>query len=580
MIGRRRHAGARDLSVDSRGSARRMPRVFWNATNDRIFYPATEQTGPFEENTSLYSVRPDGTDGYRVLQFTYAEEVVPSPDGRWAACKALHDGYVAAVPERGASPLDVSDEETARHRGQVGYQGGGRLAGVDRRQHRHVGQRSQLLPPDSRQGLREAPQGRRKEGRGREGRLHEAAEKKEDKKDEKKPDPNPPQEIEIHLTVPRAKPTGTLVLDGARLITMHGDEVIENGRLVIDDNRIQAVGRRDAVTIPPGANVVDVTGSTIMPGIVDVHAHLRYGVMDIFPEQEWRYTCNLAYGVTTTHDPSASTHLAFGQGEMVEAGVMKGPRIYSTGYILYGADQPGKAPTNSKEDAEHHVRRMKKLGAFSIKSYMQPRREQRQWFIEAARAESMLVFPEGGGNFEMNMSMIVDGHSGIEHAIPVTPLYDDVIQMWSRSKSGWTPTLLVAYGGLSGEHWFYQHADPPAWQDQKLLRFTPRGIVDGRSRRLPVYAYDGDWNHIEVSKATKKLLDAGGQRAAGRARPAAGAGRALGALGAGARRHDQHAGPALRHPDRRLVHRHGGRAGLAGGRQTGRLPGDGQEPAG
>ena len=112
---------------------------------------------------------------------------------------------------------------------------------------------------------------------------------------------------------------------------MKGDEVVEDGTIVVENNRIKAVGPRASVTVPAGAKTVDVAGRTIIPGLIDEHAHLHYSTLDIFPQQPWKYAANLAYGVTTTHDPSASTHEAFGQSEMVEAGIMKGPRIFSTG---------------------------------------------------------------------------------------------------------------------------------------------------------------------------------------------------------------------------------------------------------
>jgi hypothetical protein len=154
------------------------------------------------------------------------------------------------------------------------------------------------------------------------------------------------------------------------------------------------------------------------------------------------------------------------------------------------------------------VKRLKTLGAFSVKSYMQPRREQRQWYIQAARDEQMLVMPEGGGNFEMNMSMLLDGHTGIEHTVPPANLYNDVVQFWSHTDCGYTPTFLVSYGGLSGEHYFYQH-DTPVWQNQKLMRFYPPRNLIARARRLPVYAYDDDWNHMLVAKSARKLAEAG-----------------------------------------------------------------------
>jgi len=194
---------------------------------------------------------------------------------------------------------------------------------------------------------------------------------------------------------------------------------------------------------------------------------------------------------------------------MVEAGLMKGPRTWSTGYILYGADGAGKATINSEEDARNHLKRLKTLGAFSVKSYMQPRREQRQWIIAAARAESMLVVPEGGGNIEMDLTHVVDGHTSNEHALPVTPLRDDVAQLFGHSGTVETPTLLVAYGGLSGEHWFYQHHE--AWKHEKLLRFYPRGALDARSIRRPVMSIDGDWHHMKVAEGCKRILDRGGK---------------------------------------------------------------------
>ena len=333
--------------------------------------------------------------------------------------------------------------------------------------------------------------------------------KKDDEKakDEKKKLPAS-QAIEIVLDLPRPRPSETVAYRGARIVTMKGDEVIENGTMVVAGNRIQAVGSN--VAVPPGARTVDLAGRTIVPGFIDEHAHLHYSALDIFPQRPWKYAANLAYGVTTTHDPSASTHEAFGQSEMVEAGLMTGPRIYSTGFILYGADSAQRALIESLDDARKHVRRLKALGAFSVKSYMQPRREQRQWIIQAAREEGMLVVPEGGGDLEFDMSMILDGHTTIEHSLPQTPLYNDVVTLFSRSKTAYTPTLLVAYGGLSGDKWFHQHYE--LWKDERLQRVTPQAVVDSLGRIRNVMATDpADWHHVDVAAQARKVADAGGR---------------------------------------------------------------------
>lgn len=110
---------------------------------------------------------------------------------------------------------------------------------------------------------------------------------------------------------------------------------------------------------------------------------------------------------------------------------------------------------------------------------------------------------------EANLSMVVDGHTSVEHSLPVAPLYNDVAQLFGRSGTVETPTLLVAYGGLSGEHYFYQHYD--VFRNEKLLRFTPRGILDSRGIRRPVMSMDGDWHHMKVAAGCKKILDAGGR---------------------------------------------------------------------
>jgi imidazolonepropionase-like amidohydrolase/Tol biopolymer transport system component len=314
-------------------------------------------------------------------------------------------------------------------------------------------------------------------------------------------------EYQIDIEVPRSKPEGVVAFSGARIITMKGDEVIEDGTIVIRNNRIAAVGRRGEVDIPLDAERFDVSGKTIMPGLIDVHAHLGYGVLDINPQKEWRYFANLAYGVTTTHDPSASTHTVFSQAEMIESGVMTGPRVFSTGFILYGAIIPDMAVINSYADALSHVRRLKSLGAFSVKSYMQPRREQRQWVIRAAVAENMLVVPEGGGNFPANMGMLLDGHSGIEHSLSIGQLYGDVVQLFAATRAGYTPTLLVSYGGQEGEKWFYQHDD--VWKNEKLQSFFPPRQIDARSRRR-MMSDDDDYNHMLVARGLQQITDAGG----------------------------------------------------------------------
>ena len=245
-----------------------------------------------------------------------------------------------------------------------------------------------------------------------------------------------------------------------------------------------------------------------MPGIVDAHAHIgafRYGLT---PKKHWPSYANLAFGVTTAHDPSALSETVFGISELIKSGDMVGPRLYSTGIILYGAEGDFKAEINSIDDARSAIRRTKAFGATSVKSYNQPRREQRQQILLAAKELNMNVVPEGGSTFFHNMNMIVDGHTGIEHNIPVAPVYKDVLSLWGASNTGYTPTLIVNYGGINGEYIFYDKTN--VWENERLLTFTPREIVDSRSRhrtKLPEEEYEN--GPVLVSKTTKALSDEG-----------------------------------------------------------------------
>ena len=319
--------------------------------------------------------------------------------------------------------------------------------------------------------------------------------------------PEPPSAgRDIGFTFDTDVPSGLVALVGARLVTMKGDEVIENGTVLVEGNRIRAIGPADGVDIPAQATRVDVTGHTIIPGMVDVHWHGSQGSEEITPQRNWYNYSSLAFGVTTIHDPSTDTSSFFAASEMARAGMITAPRLFSTGTILYGAAGDFKAIVDNLDDALAHLARLKAVGAFSVKSYNQPRRDQRQEIIAAARKLDMMVVPEGGSLFQHNMTMMVDGHTGIEHAIPVAHVYDDVKQLWAASRTGYTPTLVVGYGGIWGENYWYRHTD--VWANERLMAFTPRQQVDPVARRA-LHAPQGEYNHFDIADTARQLSEAG-----------------------------------------------------------------------
>src|SRR5262245_29510657 len=75
-------------------------------------------------------------------------------------------------------------------------------------------------------------------------------------------------------TVQAPTVTGVTLFEGARLITGSGDAPIENAAFIVDDARVMQVGKAGELQLPAGASRVNLTGKTVMPAIIDVHAHL------------------------------------------------------------------------------------------------------------------------------------------------------------------------------------------------------------------------------------------------------------------------------------------------------------------
>ncbi len=310
---------------------------------------------------------------------------------------------------------------------------------------------------------------------------------------------------DLSLSVAADKPAGLVALTNARVITMAGEDggVIENGLVVLDGNRILSVGAMSSEAIPNGASVVDLSGKTIMPGIIDAHAHGPQGTGDIIPQQNWSAIAHLALGVTTVHDPSNRAAHIFAAAEYQRAGRILAPRIYSTGEIVYGAKSPGYyAVVDSLDDARNHVRRLKMQGAHSIKNYNQPRRDQRQQLNQAAREENMAIVAEGGSLFHMDMSFVADGITSIEHNLPQSMLYEDVLSYYSATDVAYTPTLVVTFGGLGGDPYWRDQTD--VWLHPVLSKHVPPSKLAGSSVRRQK-APNEDY-YDQVSAATSKQL--------------------------------------------------------------------------
>ncbi len=456
------------------------------ADSERVFF-LRRSPGPDSDNLGLYSFDLQKRETQQHFTSQWATDYCFAPDGRWIAFVERFNVYLAPFVQTGRV-IEVGPKTEALPLAKVSHEAGDwiHFSGDSQRLYWVLG--PTLYTRDLKDVFAFVA-----------GATAPLPEQK-------------PVKVEIGFRARHEKPVTRIALVGGRLVTMDEAGTIEDGTILIEGNRIIAVGPRDAIAVPADARVVDVRGQVVLPGLVDVHEHGPLATDGITPQRSWVNYARLAFGVTTIHDPSNDTRSIFAASEMTKAGVITGPRTFSTGTILYGATGSAKAEIESLDDARFHLQRMKAVGAFTVKSYNQPRRDQRQQVVAAARELQMMVVPEGGSTFMHNMTMIVDGHTGIEHTLPVQKAYDDVMDLWRGTGVGYTPTLCVAYGGLSGEQYWYERDD--LWKHERLNRFVPAHILHPRTRRRQK-SPEEDYNHIQVAGIARQVVADGGLVQAG-----------------------------------------------------------------
>lgn len=469
----------------------------------------------------LLSMRYDGTDVRTVVKVTaparpgpgsapMPDEVVLSPDGRRAIVRANRNVYMITVPPVGgeAPTVSVASSSTMPTRRLttvggdfVGWREDGAVAywSIGRSFFQHDVARADSLVADSVATARAEPDD------------PDAEEDEEEEEQEEDEDENgaPVYEAarwEVEIVVAKDKPSGAIALTNARLITMRGDEVIERGDVVVRDNRIVAVGPSGSVAIPEDASVRDMSGRTIYPGLVDIHAH-NWVAWGVHRTQVSQFLAQLAYGVTTQRDPQTSSEDIVTYSDLMETGDLIGPRLFSTGPGIFGADQ-----ISSLEDARKVLRRYADhYNTQTIKQYMAGDRKIRQWVIMAARELGLTPTTEGGSNFTMNLTLAQDGYAGLEHSLPISPFYDDVVRLGAFSGMVYTPTLIVAYGGPSGLQYYLTSTAMD--EVERLKRFTPHDELD--KWKSTQWHRTDQYPHFLHAEQLVKWMDAGGQAGLG-----------------------------------------------------------------
>lgn len=437
-------------------------------------------------------------------------EIRISPDGTHALAKINNDVYSVIIPMIGTTPsINLAKPDAAAFPANKLTVIGGEFpawSGDSKKVHWSLGASHFMYDLEKGKAFKDSlALAKKKEKELKETEKKADSTKTEEKKDKKKEKPQfKADEYKVKVKYQRAIPKGITLLKGGRIITMNKEQIIENGDILIENNRIKNIGSSGSFDVPSNAKIIDISGKTVTPGFVDTHAHM-WPNWGIHKNQVWIYSANLAYGVTTTRDPQTATTDVLTYSDMVESGMIHGPRVYSTGpgvgFWAYNIKSLDHAKDILKQYSEYYNTK-------SIKSYLVGNRQQRQWLIMAAKELKLMPTTEGGLDFKQNMVNMIDGNPGHEHSFPIYPIYDDVIKTAVQSQMAITPTLLVSYGGPWAENYFYSRENP--YDDKKMQYFTPYAELAQKSRRRPGWFREDEHVFKKHAEFMKDLIEADG----------------------------------------------------------------------
>jgi hypothetical protein len=113
----------------------------------------------------------------------------------------------------------------------------------------------------------------------------------------------------------------------------------------------------------------------------------------------------------------------------------------------------------------------------------------------------------------LELTHILDGFSGNEHNLPQVPLYNDVVSLFARSGTTYTPTLLVNYGGPFAQNFFFTGA-PDVHDDAKIQQFFPHAVLDSLTNRR-TWVRNDEYIFPQIAAQAAKIVRAGGRVAVG-----------------------------------------------------------------
>lgn len=200
-----------------------------------------------------------------------------------------------------------------------------------------------------------------------------------------------------------------IVIVGATVIDCTGTPPVVDGVVVIEGDKIKAVGRKGQLLPPTGAKIIDASGKVVLPGLIDMHVHYR----------EWQGELFLANGITTVKDLGNPVEWISELGRMQTEGKLRGPRILYVGNNLDAPPPEGDHNVGipGARDAQRAVSLLKGFGVVAIKVRHKITPEM---LAEVTRAAHDLGLPVTGHLARTNATeAALAGIDGLEHATGV-----------------------------------------------------------------------------------------------------------------------------------------------------------------
>lgn len=316
--------------------------------------------------------------------------------------------------------------------------------------------------------------------------------------------------IPVDLTWRRYERDGSYTVHAARVWDGVSDDVDEHQDLLVEGNRIASVVPHDDSN--HSGRVVDAGDHTVLPGLIDMHAHAGFGLGEALGR------VFLAYGVTTIRDPSSDAYQVRERREAVESGRRVGPREFATGRLMDGTRIYYSYATSLDRSGqvELELDRAAELGYSLIKTYVRLPDLMQSRIIDFAHergipVSSHEIYPavaNGADHVEH-----ISGTSRRGYSPKVTAMYrtyDDVIQLLNASGMTITPTMALMGG------WWMVAGQDPSWVDDVRFQtlFPPAlaeqtravGAARGRNAGMEAMLRDAGETVVRVVRGGGKVV--------------------------------------------------------------------------